>query len=208
MNSIKLILLLSCIAAIVCFILYNKLKNKLLQEANLKCEQELAESGFSVSKCIEIPCQTCGFCDIRYYTKFLVDDANKKFAIFHYKRGKSATFKEFKYSDLLDFNMYENGEQQIEGRGLFSTVGALTFGVTGAVIGSAAGNRKVLNRCNELSVHLQVNDLQTPFISIVCVNQCDNKHSSYIQGRQIAEDIIATLTYIANNRDNSVKEGA
>ena len=91
-ESINTIFILSSIAVVFSFALYFKLKKKVKQDADIKCEQELAGRDFVISKCIEVPCYSGGFYDIRHYTKFLVDDEHKKFAVFHYKKDKSFNF--------------------------------------------------------------------------------------------------------------------
>ena len=178
------------------------------EHAKAQLEEELANRDFAVSKRIDVPysVMTKKLFESCWYKTFLVDDENKKFAILSTKKGKPSVYSEFKYSDLLDFNLYEDGVQQIEGRGMLSAAGALMFGTAGAVVGSSMGPTKSTNICNELSVQIKVNDLNNPLITIVCAKNTYKRAKRYSNGKQIANDIIATLTYIENNSNKSIAE--
>ena len=186
----------------IAFLIYTLLEPKREREhAETQLEEELAKRDFVVSKRIDVPysIMTKKLFESCWYKTFLVDDEHKKFAILSTKKGKTSVYNEFKYSDLLDFNLFEDGVQQIEGRGMLSAAGAMMFGTAGAVVGSSMGNKSI-DICNELSVQIQVNDLENPLMTIVCAKNTFKRVKRYGNGRQIANDIIATLTYIEHNK--------
>ncbi len=200
-----MLLLLILVIFVAGIVLAVKLNNKAMVEIKKEIDAAMsaliAENNITVSKSIDVESYQNNLPNATTYTKFIVDDENKKFVIFNYdKILRKQQFTCVNYSDLLNFNLFEDGEQQLQGRGAMSAVGALTFGIAGAVVGSVAGDRKVKNKCRELSVRIQINDLDNPLISIGCVSNCDKNNIFYTKGRQTADNIIATLTYIENNK--------
>lgn len=177
-----------------------EMEAQLLKEVNSALSTELSNVNFSTTRTIDVACYKNNMPNNFSYTKFLIDDTNKKFAIFSYNRLKQQQFSCLNYSDLINFNLFDDGEQQLQGRGMLTAVGALTFGIAGAIVGSVAGDRKIKDKCRELSVRLQVNDVNTPLIAINCLTNCDRNNIFYRTARQTADDIIAALTYIENNK--------
>lgn len=204
------ILLIFVIAVIIIAVWMVQSQNKMRQETIEQSAEEFEKlyngNGFSVSKEIEIKTYANNMeNNFNQLTKFVVDDNSKKFGIISYNSTtKKAEFKCYEYSKLINFNLYEDGEQLIAGRGLAAAGGALMFGVAGAVIGSVAGNRKVKNKCSELSVRIQVNDLQNPLLTLAILANCDKSGSVasiyYNQAKKVADEVIATLTYIEANK--------
>lgn len=180
---------------------YNRDK-KFNAKADAYMEEGLNQNNFEVSKDIKFQPLANNMKKVNARLNFLVDDKNKKFAIFYCEDlwEQKHEFKVVNYSDLINFNLYDDGEQQLQGRGMMSAVGAITFGVAGAVVGSVAGNRKVKNKCNELSIHIQINDLQEPLISIIVAQSCNRNTMLFGDAKATADNIIATLTYIENNK--------
>lgn len=180
--------------------LQNKIKLELIAEVNAALKEELDKVNFVTTRTIDVECYQNNLPNNLLYTKFLIDDTNKKFAIFSYSKLKQQQFTCLNYSDLINFNLFDDGEQQLQGRGMLTAVGALTFGIAGAIVGSVAGDRKIKNKCKELSVRIQVNDVNTPLIAINCLTNCDKNNIFYKNARQTADDLVATLTYIENSK--------
>lgn len=197
---IVLFLILVIAGAILAIKIQDKMSKELKEAVNTALNEELQNHNFEISKTIDIECYQYDLLLSNQFTKFLVDDKNKKFAIFNYKKNTPSVFTEVKYSDLINFNLYEDGEQQLQGRGVMSAVGALTFGIAGAIVGSVAGDKKIKNKCKELSVRIQINDLNNPLLSIVCLVACKKDNPYFALAKQTADNIIATLTYIENNK--------
>lgn len=200
--DIVLIIAVIIVLSIYSVIWQNKQIAKTKAIGEEKFKSFLDEQNFKVNKSIDIQTFANSMeINTNQLTKFLVDDVNKKFAIISYNLTiDKIEFKEVKYTDLINFNLFEDGEQQIQGKGMIATSGALLFGVAGAVVGSVAGNTKIKNKCSELSVRLQINDLQSPLISLVLLSNTDKNSIFYRLSKQKADDIIATLTYIENNK--------
>jgi len=130
-----------------------------------------------------------------------VDDIHKKFAV---KQGGFAhrklnlPLRIFLYSDLLHFELNEDGNTIEEGKRLGSAVGALTFGLPGAIIG-AAGARKSQSTCNSLVVRIMVNDLHSPQIIVPFISSEIKKGSvNYKLVHANANGLMAILYFIQN----------
>lgn len=128
---------------------------------------------------------------------FYVDDINKKFAI-----KSSKDLKIFNYSDLLGYELIEDGDSIISGKSLATAVGGLTFGPIGALVGSA-GKRKNSKVCTSLLVRLFLNDIMDPQFIFTYI-QGQTKKSSMIYQAAIdgTRELTGVLRYIENRRDN------
>lgn len=196
---ILLIIIVGCIFAVT---IQQKQIKETKKQAEKIFENIIAENNFNISKSIDIHTYSNSVeVNTNQLTRFLVDDNNKQFAIISYNTTlKKSEFKKIKYSDLINFNLFEDGEQQIQGKGMMAAGGALLFGLAGAVIGSVAGGSKIKNKCSELSIRIQINDLQNPLISLVMLSNTNKNSIFYKLSKQTADEIIATLTYIDNNK--------
>lgn len=152
----------------------------------------LNNANFSISKQIDLPAS--------FGTKSIlfVDDTSKKFAI-----SKIDGCYIFNYNDLLAYELNEDGDTITSGRGLQTAVGAMTFGVAGAVVGNA-GKRKSNSTCNTMAIRLLLNNLNTPQLEIPCIfTPCKKKSIVYTSAKSKANDITAVLNYITNSAKQS-----
>jgi len=146
-------------------------------------EEQLQQQNFHISKHLKLG----------IYNHFYVDDENKKFAVIIGRKGK---IRVYNYNDLGAFELSEDGNSIVKGKGLATAVGGLTFGLLGALVGSS-GKRKNENTCTSLLVRMMVNDLDNPEVVIQFI-VTETKKSSYIYTNAISEskNLIATLNYI------------
>lgn len=146
-------------------------------------EEQLEQQDFIISKQLKLG----------IYNHFYVDDENKKFAVTIGRKGK---IRIYNYNDLGAFELNEDGNSIVKGKGLATAVGGLTFGLLGALVGSS-GKRKNQNTCTSLLVRMMVNDLDSPEVVIPFI-VTETKKSSYIYTNAISEakNLIATLNYI------------
>lgn len=186
---------------IVYFIRRDSATQKKLQSLSCEAEKEQCELNcFVVSKEIVLYKNLYGI------QKFLVDDKTKKFGIFAFDmKKKMASLQVWTYASLLDFNLFEDGNKMLPGRGLTAAAGALLFGTTGAIIGSVAGGKKIEEICNRMTIQIKVNDLENPLISIDLLSGPYSKEGSvYQDAKKTSDQIIATLTYIESNKNASL----
>lgn len=139
-------------------------------------------------------------------TKDILVDIKKQKIIFWDNQTcfQNLNYKIFDFKDIYDFDLIEDGFSKLQGRGMVSAVGAITFGVTGAVIGAVAGDRKSKNYSTSIYVNIEVNDLNAPLVSIVFLNKEVEKSSyEYKQTLKKAQEFIAILTYVKNHAKNN-----
>ena len=176
MNMIITIVIIGIISIIV----INLIKKN---EANSAAIQ-LKDDGFVISKKI----------DFSTFKEIYIDDTNKKIAI----RDGTAIFY-FNYSDIIDFELNEDGNSIAGGKMLSTAVGALAFGIPGAIIG-ASGNKKNQSTCSSLIVRIFIKNLERPQIRIDFIEQ-ETKKDGIIYKANIdrAKELMATLTYIQDS---------
>lgn len=132
-------------------------------------------------------------------------DVNKQKIIF---RNNSTLFHEFSqkmfdFKDIYDFDLVEDGYSKLQGRGMVSAVGALTFGIAGAIVGTVAGDRKSINHCSSLYVNVSVNDVDFPLITVGFLNEDVEKSSTkYQKALRSAQELTALLTFVQNRSKN------
>lgn len=150
----------------------------------LTVEEQLKKENFNIGKYLKLG----------LHSHFFVDDINKKFAVG--VGGKTGQVKIYNYNDLGEFELNEDGNSIVKGKGLATAVGGLTFGVLGAMIG-ASGKRKNQNNCTSLVVRIRVNDLNNPEVMIPFITTETKKDNSlYKYALSEANNLIATLNYI------------
>lgn len=155
---------------------------KNIKKDNERFDRVLESSGFLVDKKTESGSNT-----------LYVDDTNKRWTV---KTGRKQAVKIYRYADLLEFEVYEDGDSIAKGKIGSALVGGLLFGVAGAVIGSA-GKKGIKNTCRVLQLRIRVNDLQRPEIVMNFINVETKKDSLvYRSNFEMAKNMAATLSFI------------
>ena len=91
---------------------------------------------------------------------FEIDDNSKKWIINN--KGlfsKNVVPKIFNYSDIVDFELLEDGESIAKGGLGRAVVGGVLFGGIGAVVGGITGKKKSKPVCNSLKIKITLNDI-------------------------------------------------
>ena len=148
----------------------------------------LTENNFTVDKQIE-----------NGYLSFIVDDKNKQWAISTDPENSVRAYRLFSYSDLLNFEVFEDGDTIIKGNAGKAIVGGLLFGGIGALAGAAA-KKKVKNVCTSLQVRIMVNSLNDNVI-VIPLLYSETKKDGFIYKSHlaIAQMLASTFTYIQHN---------
>ena len=144
---------------------------------------------FVTSKSIKILANGC------LNTKLLIDDLHK---LFIYQRGRN-TSKAYRFSDLINYEVYENGQSKVKGRAGSALIGGAFFGLTGLVIGSSR-SRKIEDKCNQLQLIIRLNDLDRPQIVVSYANKTalDKTGRAYRSMKENLQLVCSTLEYIMN----------
>ena len=153
----------------------NGIEKKQKAAVNKKKEDKLARIKRTASKCVG---------DYLY-----VDEPNQLWCI------PSVSTKQYAFSDLLDFDIVENGDVVWGGSILGTAVGAMAGGLTGALLGASASKANAV--CYNLSIKLSVNSIDNPIIYIKLITSETNKDwPQYKKAVAAAEEICGVLAVI------------
>ena len=161
---------------------------------NVKYEQqkkELPDTDFIISK--TIPILASGWSS----TKLLIDNQNKKFI---YQKGKIYS-NTYKFSDIINYEVYENGKSQVQGRAGSALIGGAFFGLGGLIVGSSM-SRKINEKCNQLKLIIRLNDFNCPQIVITYVDNVDwDKNGwTYRNMKENLQSVCSMLEFMLNEK--------
>lgn len=149
----------------------------------------LEQEGFSISKQVT---------DTENNYSLLVDDTNQQWAIIAARNG---THTIYHYSDLIEYEILEDGNSVVKGRVGSVIVGGLLFGGLGALAGGAR-SKKVKNTCKSMVVCIVVNNLEMPQINIPLIST-ETKTGSLIHNLATtkAKEIASVLAIIKSKAE-------
>jgi len=143
-------------------------------------ETALKAAGFNVDKII-------------YHEKniFAVDDTRKR--IFVKAKTTPLQGRAFNYSDIIDYELVEDGHALMKGGAGKAVVGAALFGVAGAVVGSSM--KKTKNVCTSMEVRISVSDVINSNITLNLISSGENEKSGiiYKSALEFGKEVVSTL---------------
>lgn len=113
----------------------------------------------------------------------------------------------FNYSDIVGFELMEDGEVLVEGGVGRAIIGGALFGGAGAVVGAVTG-RENKKYCDSLKVKLTVNDMSQPAVYITFLNKrtkTKTKSKAYNVAYEHAQECLSTLQLICDRQQNTEK---
>lgn len=130
-------------------------------------------------------------------TKLLINNNTKEFV---YQKGKYSS-KVYKFSDLINYEVYENGKSQVQGRAGSALIGGAFFGLGGLLVGSSMG-RKINEKCNQLKLIIRLNDFNCPQIVITYVDNVDwDKNAwTYRNMKENLQSVCSMLEFMLNEK--------
>ena len=135
-----------------------------------------------------------------------VDENSKKIGI-ALKPNGSKEFEVFNYSDVLSYDIIEDGNTLATGGLGKAIVGKAIFGVAGAIAGGTS--KKLKSTCNKLQIKININNMNNPVMYISLVEGFNVKKDSFIykSASTFAQNIVSILEIIchenANNSSNN-----
>ncbi|BAK55890.1 hypothetical protein SFBM_0110 [Candidatus Arthromitus sp. SFB-mouse-Japan] len=185
----------------------HKIANK--EEICKTCTSRLRVNIFSLKKLTsreikEFLCDLDSFTVTKSVSFYLeVDEKNKKFLAPLSKR------KIYDFSQLVDFELLEDGESLAKGGLGRALVGGALFGGVGAIVGGVTGKRKGKNICNSLRIKITLDDISDPVLYIDFINvRTDTNNPFYKNIFNSAQECLSILQVISNNTpDVSVDTG-
>lgn len=131
-----------------------------------------------------------------------IDDNKMKWLVPDGFFGGRKNSKIYNYSDIVGFELLEDGESITKG-GLGSAVaGGILFGGVGAVVGGVTGGKKSKSICNSLKIKITVNNINNPTVYIKFLNTATKKNSfTYKTLYNSAQECLSTLQLICNSQE-------
>lgn len=146
--------------------------------------EQVASKGFTISRQINSP-------DNSY--SLLVDDDHSKWGIID---SRTESFEVLKYSDLIEYELLEDGDSIIKGRVGSAIVGGALFGGIGAIAG-AARSKKIKSVCNSMSIKVAVNNIAKPMYYIpIITSQVKIDSMLYNTALSTAHEFTSLLAFI------------
>ena len=170
-----------------CIIKGVKINNQTTQSGQINVET----SNFVPTK--TLPILTCGW----GVAKLLLNNDNKQFI---YQKGKNFS-KIYNYSNLINYEVYENGKTQVQGRAGSALIGGAFFGIGGLIVGSSM-SRNINEKCSQLKLIIRLNDFDCPQIVINYIDNAilDKSDSLYINMKANLQSVCSMLEYMLNEK--------
>lgn len=134
--------------------------------------------------------------------KFEIDEVNKKWCV---KQGmfKYTVVGIYDYSDILEYDLEEDGTN-ISGGGLGrAAVGGLVFGGVGAIVGGVTGGKKQKTIVKNLQVKIVTRNASKPIVRIpLLITKTKSGSLDYRFAYDEATKIMATLAQIVDQMES------
>lgn len=118
-------------------------------------------------------------------------------------RGNTTVYQ---YSDIVGFELLEDGESIIKGGLGRAVAGGLLFGGLGAIVGGTTGKRKTKAVCNSLKIKITVYDIRKPTVYVNFITTNTRKDGMiYKQSYSSAQECMSSLQLICDRVSNENK---
>lgn len=130
------------------------------------------------------------------------DDNKKQWLIPDGFLGKKKNPKIYSYSDIVDFELLEDGETITKGGLGRAVAGGILFGGVGAVVGGVTGGKKSKPICNSLKIKITVKSMNNPVVYINFLTSPTKKNSfTYKTMYNSAQECLSVLQLICDSQD-------
>lgn len=130
------------------------------------------------------------------------DDENMKWLIPDGFLGKKKNPKIYCYSDIVDFELLEDGESISKGGLGRAVVGGVLLGGVGAVVGGVTGGKKTKGICSNLKIKITINDINNPTVYINFIEKATKKDSMiYKTSYKLAQECLSVLQLICSKQE-------
>jgi hypothetical protein len=108
------------------------------------------------------------------------------------------------FSDILDFEIIENGRVISTSASGAAIAGGLLFGVVGAVVGSTMHDE--YGMCGLLQIRIVINNISHPnlLLTLIAPPGVPNDCQLYYEATGFAKEVVAALTVIKNQQNKAV----
>lgn len=148
-----------------------------------------------------------GFKPTKILGKFQIDDNNKTWLIDNRNMLNKTMPKIYNYSDIVDYELLEDGESIASGGLGRALVGGVLFGGVGAIVGGVTGGKKSKPICNSLRIKITTNDINNPTVYVDFLNTSTKKDNIiYKTWFDLAQKCLSTLQLITNGNKEEIKD--
>lgn len=112
--------------------------------------------------------------------------------------------KIYNYSDIVDFELLEDGESITKGGLGRAIAGEVLFGGIGAVVGGVTGSKKTKSVCTSLKIKITVNDIENPVVYVTFLSTENKKDGIlYKTAYKSAQECLSVLQLICNKQEEA-----
>ncbi|MFR7544839.1 MAG: SHOCT domain-containing protein [Clostridia bacterium] len=129
-----------------------------------------------------------------------IDTKNKLLGTYSYYENQS---KVIKFNEVLDFEIFENGNSVVSSKTGSAVIGGLLFGGLGAVAG-ASGSRTISEDCDTLKLKIYTNNIQYSVIMLDLLEKGISK-SGYVY-EYLTEIINEMISFLKIAREHNRQE--
>lgn len=109
----------------------------------------------------------------------------------------------FSFSDLIDFELFEDGVSITKGGLGTAVAGGILFGGVGAIVGGGLG-KKQKDVVNKMSIIINLRDEWVPRIEIILIKSETKRNGLvYKSSKSLAQQIISLLTIISDGQNDT-----
>ncbi len=132
------------------------------------------------------------------------DDKQRKWLVLSSFLGKRDKSTVYNYSDIVGFELLEDGDSVAKGGLGRALVGGALFGGTGAIVGGVTGKRKSKGICNSLKLKVTVKDINNPVVYITFIDTKTKKDGfTYKNVSKQAQECLSTFQLICDQRNEA-----
>ncbi|CZR77502.1 TPA: SHOCT domain-containing protein [Clostridioides difficile] len=136
------------------------------------------------------------------------DDDNKKFIVLNGFNREKVSLNVYNYSDVIEYELLENGETVTKGGIGRALAGGVLFGGVGAVVGGVTAKRKTKAFIDSLKIKITLNNLSNPSVYVNLIQLRTKSNSSiYKMAYSSAQEILSILSIIVkDNEDGNLQD--
>ncbi|MEH7236791.1 SHOCT domain-containing protein [Bacillus sp. JJ1562] len=137
------------------------------------------------------------------------DDNQKKWLVLSPVLGKREKSTVYNYSDIIDFELLEDGESVASGGLGRALVGGALFGGAGAIVGGVTGKKRTKGVCTSLKIKVTVNDMNNPAVYITFLSTKTKKDGFiYKSIFNHAQECLSTFQLICDRQKNETNNSS
>ncbi|SJW51811.1 Uncharacterised protein [Clostridioides difficile] len=138
------------------------------------------------------------------------DDDNKKFIVLNGFNREKMNLNVYNYSDVIEYELLENGETVTKGGIGRALAGGALFGGVGAVVGGVTAKRTTKAFIDSLKIKITLNNLSNPNVYVNLIQLRTKSNSSiYKMAYSSAQEILSILAIIVkDNEDGNIQNNS